>query len=85
MSRPVLLADEPTGNLDSRSAQEVMALIGERHRRGQTVVLVTHDPRIAAAADRVVRMRDGRIASEAMMREGADVRRRVADLISVEV
>ena len=57
----LLLADEPTGNLDSKSAADVMALIGEVHASGQTVVLVTHDPDIAAHAPRQVRLRDGRI------------------------
>jgi putative ABC transport system ATP-binding protein len=57
----LLLADEPTGNLDSKSAADVMSLIGEVHASGQTVVLVTHDPDIAAHAPRQVRLRDGRI------------------------
>lgn len=80
----LLLADEPTGNLDTASARDVMALIAERHRHGQTVVLVTHDARIAATADRVVRMRDGRIVSESVMNARADTRSRIADLIAVE-
>ena len=57
----LLLADEPTGNLDSRSATDVMGLIREVHGSGQTVVLVTHDPDIAAHAARQIRLRDGRI------------------------
>ncbi|MCD9028017.1 ABC transporter ATP-binding protein [Luteimonas sp. BDR2-5] len=57
----LLLADEPTGNLDSKSAADVLALIDEVHRDGQTVVLVTHDADIAAHAPRQVRLRDGRI------------------------
>lgn len=57
----LLLADEPTGNLDSRSAADVLALIAEVHASGQTVVLVTHDPEVAARAPRQVRLRDGRI------------------------
>lgn len=57
----LLLADEPTGNLDSRSAAEVMALIGEVHTEGQTVVMVTHDSDVAAHAPRQVRLHDGRI------------------------
>ncbi len=65
----VLLADEPTGNLDSRSAREVMALLREANEAGQTLVLVTHDPRIAAAADRVVTMRDGLIIDETTLDE----------------
>ena len=61
MKPALLLADEPTGNLDSRSAQEVLGLIGEVHRDGQTVVMVTHDNEVAANAPRQVRLRDGRI------------------------
>jgi putative ABC transport system ATP-binding protein len=62
VTRPtVLLADEPTGALDSRSAAAVVDAFARAHRAGQTVVMVTHDPTVAAAADRVVRMRDGRI------------------------
>ena len=57
----LLLADEPTGNLDSRSAGEVMELIREVHAEGQTVVMVTHDHEVAANAPRQVRLRDGRI------------------------
>jgi putative ABC transport system ATP-binding protein len=60
----MLLADEPTGNLDSQSAREVIGILRECHGRGQTVVLVTHDPNVASAADRVVRMRDGAIVGE---------------------
>lgn len=57
----LLLADEPTGNLDSRSAADVLALIGEVHAGGQSVVMVTHDQEIAARAPRELRLRDGRI------------------------
>lgn len=57
----LLLADEPTGNLDSNSAAEVMALLRELHADGQTLVLVTHDADIAALAQRTIHLRDGRI------------------------
>ncbi len=57
----LVLADEPTGNLDSTNGGQVLALLRDLHRRGATVVLVTHDPEVAAGADRVVKMRDGRI------------------------
>jgi putative ABC transport system ATP-binding protein len=57
----LLLADEPTGALDSEGGQEVIELLSRLHNGGQTIVLVTHDPGVAAAAERVVRMRDGRI------------------------
>ena len=55
----VLLADEPTGNLDTEAARQVIALLRTRHDAGQTVVMVTHDARVAAAADRVLVMEDG--------------------------
>jgi len=57
----LLLADEPTGNLDSASGAEVLALLGDLHRAGMTIVLITHDHDIAAAADRQVHVRDGLI------------------------
>jgi putative ABC transport system ATP-binding protein len=60
----VLLADEPTGNLDSRTSEEVMAILQELGRAGITVVLVTHEPDIAEHASRVIVMRDGRIRSD---------------------
>ncbi len=62
----VILADEPTGNLDTRTGQEIMGLLRRlASEMGQTVVLITHDPEIAAAAPRVVRVRDGRIVADA--------------------
>ena len=57
----LLLADEPTGALDSEGGQEVIELLSRLHTGGQTIVLVTHDAGVASAADRIVRMRDGRI------------------------
>ncbi|SKA18303.1 ABC transporter ATP-binding protein [Novilysobacter spongiicola] len=60
----LLLADEPTGNLDSRSAADVLGLLDEVHRSGQTVVLVTHDNDVAARALRGIRLRDGRIEQD---------------------
>jgi putative ABC transport system ATP-binding protein len=65
VNRPsVLLADEPTGNLDTAAAREVLDVLCERHAEGQTIVLVTHDLRMASHAQRVVAMRDGRITGE---------------------
>ena len=60
----ILLADEPTGNLDSRTSSEIMALIDELHDQGQTIIMVTHEPDIAAHCERVIRLEDGRIASD---------------------
>jgi len=60
----LILADEPTGNLDSRTGEEVMALFERLHHEGHTIVVVTHDPEIAERADRKIVLRDGAIASD---------------------
>jgi putative ABC transport system ATP-binding protein len=65
VTRPsILLADEPTGNLDSRTSEEIMTLFGRLHAEGQTVIMVTHEPDIAAHAERVVVLRDGAISED---------------------
>jgi len=63
-SPSVLLADEPTGNLDSKSGEAVMALLRDLHRDGTTILMVTHDPRYARHADRSIHLFDGRIVEE---------------------
>jgi putative ABC transport system ATP-binding protein len=69
VTRPsIILADEPTGNLDSRTSEEIMALFERLHAEGQTVIMVTHEPDIAAHADRVVTLRDGVISSDEQQR-----------------
>jgi putative ABC transport system ATP-binding protein len=60
----IILADEPTGNLDSRTGDEIMAMFDELHSAGQTIILVTHEDYIAAHASRVVRLKDGLIESD---------------------
>jgi putative ABC transport system ATP-binding protein len=57
----IILADEPTGNLDSRSAEEIVAILCELHGRGRTIVMITHEPDMAAHAQRVVELHDGRV------------------------
>ena len=61
---PVILADEPTGNLDSASSREIMEILKGMHRSGETLILITHDNGIAAQARRVVRIMDGKIESD---------------------
>lgn len=60
----ILLADEPTGNLDSQTGEEIMALFARLHREGNTIILVTHEPDIARHAHRVIRLRDGKIEKD---------------------
>jgi putative ABC transport system ATP-binding protein len=60
----LLLADEPTGNLDSRNTRDVLRLLGDVHKQGQTIVMVTHDARVASLADRVVSLFDGEIVDD---------------------
>lgn len=62
----ILLADEPTGNLDSANGEQVMDLMRELHRAGSTICIVTHDPRYARYADRTIRLFDGRIVEESV-------------------
>lgn len=61
---PVILADEPTGNLDSASSKDILAILKDMHRNGRTIILITHDNGIAAQAKRVVRIMDGKIESD---------------------
>jgi putative ABC transport system ATP-binding protein len=71
VNRPsIILADEPTGNLDSKTGDEIMALFDELHARGNTIIVVTHEPDIAEYAHRVVHIRDGMIASDKVSARG---------------
>ncbi len=73
MDPGLLLADEPTGNLDNRSGAQVLDLLGEFHADGRTLIVVTHDPSVARRADRVVVMRDGEIAKRVKGSEVGDL------------
>ena len=66
----IILADEPTGNLDSRTGAEIMEILDGMHDNGQTIILVTHEDNIAAHAHRTVRLRDGKIESDVLGGEG---------------
>ncbi|GAA3117223.1 ABC transporter ATP-binding protein [Streptosporangium carneum] len=78
---PLLLADEPTGNLDSATGQEIVdLLLSIREEYGMTMLLATHNPEVAAACDRVVRMRDGRVVGDDRVTPAADVLDRIGRL-----
>ncbi len=83
-SPPLLLADEPTGNLDTRTSYEVLDLLQRLNRRGITIVLVTHEPDIAACATRVINMRDGRIQRDERNQPPVDARAALDALPRVE-
>ncbi|MFZ4985242.1 MAG: ABC transporter ATP-binding protein [Blastocatellia bacterium] len=69
VNRPsIILADEPTGNLDSKTSDEIMQLFESLHDRGNTIILVTHEPDIAAHAHRVISIRDGKISKDERIR-----------------
>ncbi|NLH96013.1 MAG: ABC transporter ATP-binding protein [Clostridiaceae bacterium] len=76
----ILLADEPTGNLDTASGEDIMALFQELNREGVTIVLVTHEPDIARHTGRIVRFRDGRIISDEKVDDPIDAREVIRNL-----
>jgi putative ABC transport system ATP-binding protein len=78
----VVLADEPTGNLDSAATVDVLRLFDSLHEAGQTLVIVTHDERIAATADRLITMRDGSFVDETRLSGG--ISGRLGDLVGLE-
>ncbi len=69
---PLILADEPTGNLDSKSTAEIMAILRELHSEGRTVVIITHDDEIAAMADRTIEIKDGKIINDSKLADGTE-------------
>jgi len=84
INRPaLLLADEPTGNLNSQGAREVLALLSQYHTLGQTILLVSHDARVASAAERVIYMRDGSITDETRMERDHDSRKVLSRMIQL--
>lgn len=86
VNRPtILLVDEPTGNLDSQSAGDVLTLLRRTHAQGQTILLVTHDARVASVADRVLFLRDGQIKDETRLEEGRDPLAVLARFVQLEI
>lgn len=86
INRPaILLADEPTGNLDSQTSRETLDVLRGFHDGGQTILMVTHDALVAAAADRVLSMRDGEIVDETRLEPGTPSRTLLSRLIELEV
>ncbi len=77
---PLILADEPTGNLDTRSSLDIMALFQKLNGQGITIVLVTHDPDIASYAKRIVKIRDGRIIDDIPIKDPRDAARDLENL-----
>ena len=69
---PILLADEPTGNLDSGSSKEIISIIKKLYKEGRTVIIITHDPGIAAQAKRIITISDGQIVSDIMNKDYKD-------------
>jgi putative ABC transport system ATP-binding protein len=81
----VLLADEPTGNLDSKTAYEVLTLLKNMHTDGQTILLVTHDPSVASIAQRVIFMKDGRLSGETILQQQHDPKALLTEMLELEV
>ena len=80
----ILLADEPTGNLDSKITIDVLRLLRQTHEQGQAILMVTHDPNVASIAQRVVFMRDGQITHETVLEKQHDVKTVIAGLLDME-
>jgi putative ABC transport system ATP-binding protein len=76
----IILADEPTGNLDSKTSVEIMSLMEEIHAKGNTIILVTHEEDIAQHAHRIVRMRDGLIESDTLNKNIKSVSARLKEM-----
>lgn len=76
----IILGDEPTGNLDTRTSEEIMAILQELHREGKTVVMVTHEESIAEHARRIIRFKDGHVVVDEAVKQSLDARQVLAEL-----
>jgi putative ABC transport system ATP-binding protein len=83
-SPEMILADEPTGNLDSRSGLEVLAIFKQLHRQGRTIILVTHDQQVAEHADRIIVLKDGAVAEDRRVAEPRDAEQEKNDAAEEE-
>ena len=80
----IILADEPTGNLDRKSGLAVLAIFKDLHQRGHTIIVVTHDRAIAEHADRIILLKDGQIAEDRVVQEPSDAERELKNLMDQE-
>ncbi|MDR2620541.1 MAG: ATP-binding cassette domain-containing protein, partial [Propionibacteriaceae bacterium] len=74
----IILADEPTGNLDSVSTNDMLGLLSELHAQGRTIILITHDQEVADTAQRVVNVRDGQITADSTLAKPKTIRKRTS-------
>jgi putative ABC transport system ATP-binding protein len=81
---PLILGDEPTGNLDSRTAEEIMAIFQKLNREGKTVLVVTHEPDIANHMKRIIRFKDGRVVSDERVENPIDAEEALATMPSID-
>jgi len=77
---PIILGDEPTGNLDTRTSEEIMVILQELHNEGKTIVMVTHEESIAEHADRIIRFKDGHIVVDEPVKQPLDAKQVLAEL-----
>jgi len=81
---PIIFGDEPTGNLDTRTGEEIIAIFQKLNRQGKTVVMVTHEPDIAQHAKRIVRFKDGKIISDEPVLDRRDAERALEGMVAIE-
>jgi putative ABC transport system ATP-binding protein len=80
----IILADEPTGNLDSKSGTEILAIFKRLHKQDRTIIMITHDSNVAEHCDRVIVLKDGRIAEERAVSQPRDAENELQELANKE-